>query len=300
MDIKKHIGHTITKLRKAQGITQRDLAKEIDYSPSTMSQLESGQFQVPIEVLNKLAKYFQVPVDTFFPGNNYSQAAFFLQKMEKQLSEMSRELQEQYLNIKQNYFYVSVTGNIGVGKKEITKYLATEFNGKAMHENDNKNLFLEQFYKNPSENGFMSQLFFLSENFYQQNQVKNLNENIFQGRTLWDNYNVFAKLFRQKKYITDAEFYILERFYKGAGDVVRVPDLIIYIDRPIDTLLKGINNPAAKKFIDANYLREIRRYYENWLDQFTQCKVQTFKFLDDIDLVEIKDFIKKFKSNSQR
>ncbi len=57
------IGCIITELRKDKKITQQELAKILNVSKSTVAHYEQGINSPSLDVLIKLAKYFEVPVD---------------------------------------------------------------------------------------------------------------------------------------------------------------------------------------------------------------------------------------------
>lgn len=53
----------LKELRKESNKTQKELADYLNIKQNTYSQYENGQRQVPIEVLLRLADYFEVSVD---------------------------------------------------------------------------------------------------------------------------------------------------------------------------------------------------------------------------------------------
>lgn len=63
-----YIGTRLRYLRKLDNITQLELANHIGISKSTVSMYENGQREPDFETLEKLADFFNVPMNTFFPG----------------------------------------------------------------------------------------------------------------------------------------------------------------------------------------------------------------------------------------
>jgi len=53
----------IRELREDRGLTQAQLAKEIGYSPNTLSQYETGVFEPNIDTIKKLCEFFGVTAD---------------------------------------------------------------------------------------------------------------------------------------------------------------------------------------------------------------------------------------------
>jgi len=69
-DIYKHIGEQIRELRtsfKGKGISQDDLASEFGTTANTISRWETATYKPSVMELEKLARFFAVPIAVFFP-----------------------------------------------------------------------------------------------------------------------------------------------------------------------------------------------------------------------------------------
>lgn len=69
-DLYQFIGNRIRKLRveRPEGaLSQEALARELEISPNTVSRWETGTYKPTPEDLDKLARYFKVPITIFFP-----------------------------------------------------------------------------------------------------------------------------------------------------------------------------------------------------------------------------------------
>ena len=62
-DLNIVFGRTLAELRKNAGLTQKQFAKIINVSESTLSHYEQGCTLPSIYILSTLADYFKVPVD---------------------------------------------------------------------------------------------------------------------------------------------------------------------------------------------------------------------------------------------
>ena len=60
------IGKCIAKCRKVKGLTQEQLAFEVDISRDHLSNIELGKHPVNIKTLYKLAQFFEVDMKYFF------------------------------------------------------------------------------------------------------------------------------------------------------------------------------------------------------------------------------------------
>jgi transcriptional regulator with XRE-family HTH domain len=69
-DIYKRIGEKIRDLRmsfKGKGISQEELAKEMQTTANTISRWETAAYKPSVRDLERLALLFKVPITVFFP-----------------------------------------------------------------------------------------------------------------------------------------------------------------------------------------------------------------------------------------
>ena len=69
MSIKGDLMNRIRELRKRNSITQKELAKHMKISDSTLSYWEMGKYEPDNEALMKLSRYFKVPIDYILDGD---------------------------------------------------------------------------------------------------------------------------------------------------------------------------------------------------------------------------------------
>lgn len=70
IDIYRTIGEKIRELRmafKGRGISQEALAAEMKTTPNTISRWETATYKPAISDLERLARFFGVPISVFFP-----------------------------------------------------------------------------------------------------------------------------------------------------------------------------------------------------------------------------------------
>lgn len=61
--IMKHIGKTIKAIREEKGLTQQQVAELVTMHRSNYSKVESGDRDLSIDAINKVAKYFGMTID---------------------------------------------------------------------------------------------------------------------------------------------------------------------------------------------------------------------------------------------
>ena len=64
--IKEQISTNITKYRKRENLSQKDLAKELQTKPSTVSSWEQGVSTPNVEMIVEMCKLFHISVDEMF------------------------------------------------------------------------------------------------------------------------------------------------------------------------------------------------------------------------------------------
>ena len=68
-DVNLVIGNNIKELRKANKLTQYELAEKLNYSNKAISRWESGEVIPDVQTLNKLCEIFNIPLSSIFEEN---------------------------------------------------------------------------------------------------------------------------------------------------------------------------------------------------------------------------------------
>ncbi len=84
------LGERIRELRKIKGISQLELAYDMDMSMNTISGIELGKISPKIETLRKIASKLDIEIGELF---NFSQTSAKNKVTRKKIEELSRELQ---------------------------------------------------------------------------------------------------------------------------------------------------------------------------------------------------------------
>ncbi|GHT74611.1 transcriptional regulator [Bacteroidia bacterium] len=103
MNLMETFGKKLLELRKQKGISQEQLAIDLNISQSSISNYESGATKPDTDILQKIAEYFKVPVAYFFSDekmffytteNNYGNSGYMLNSSFSTMSEKVIELYE--------------------------------------------------------------------------------------------------------------------------------------------------------------------------------------------------------------
>ena len=158
--------------------------------------------------------------------------------------------------------YVVVEGPIGVGKTSLARRLAKSFGSELVLEQGDENPFLERFYKNPRAAAFQTQLYFLCQRSRQLQDLRqaDLFERVRVADYLLDKDRLFARLT-----LDEEELGLYEQVYAKLAIDAPVPDLVVYLQAPVDVLLERI----ARRGIDYEQTIE-RRYLERLVEAYAR------------------------------
>jgi deoxyadenosine/deoxycytidine kinase len=178
--------------------------------------------------------------------------------------------------------HIAVEGPIGAGKTSLVDLLAKRFRGTRVLE-DVSNPFLDEFYKDKRGAAFRCQLFFLLSRYDQQKQLTQ--RDLFTELVLSDYSFPKDKIFA---YLTldDSELMIYNRLYDLLLDQVPKPDLVIYLQAGLDTLLKRIKKRgrAYEKAISPSYLQELSEAYSHYFYRYDETPLLVVN-TNEIDFV---------------
>jgi len=168
---------------------------------------------------------------------------------------------------------IVIEGPIGVGKTSLTRRLAKSLGAQLVLEQADENPFLERFYRNPKAAAFQAQLFFLFQRARQLEEVRqaDLFGAVRIADYLLDKDRLFARVT-----LDDSEYALYERVYERVVIDAPKPDLVVYLQAPVDVLVDRI----AKRGI--RYEQYIERAY---LDKLTQAYARFFHSYDESPLL---------------
>ncbi len=158
--------------------------------------------------------------------------------------------------------YIAIEGPIGVGKTSLARRLADELDGELVLEEAGSNPFLERFYRDPKRAALPAQLFFMFQRVGQLEQLAQAD--MFSNIRVSDFLMAKDRLFAQTTLDRD-ELALYDRVFENLDFRPPVPDLVVYLQAPVDTLLFRISRRGI------SYEQEIRRrYLERLTDAYSQ------------------------------
>lgn len=166
--------------------------------------------------------------------------------------------------------YIVVEGPIGVGKNKLVQALAQRLDAKMVR--DQENPFLPSFYQNMEKFAFQSQVFFLLSRFQQQQDISQ--RDLFSSNILCDYLFQKDRLFASLTLHT-AEFALYEKIYSLLKGTVSTPDVVIYLQANVDTLLHRIakrSNDLAL-LLPRSYLENVTQAYQTFFSHYALAPV---------------------------
>jgi deoxyadenosine/deoxycytidine kinase len=179
--------------------------------------------------------------------------------------------------------YIVVEGAIGAGKTSLATRLAQRLDATTLLEDASANPFLPLFYGDMRRHALPTQLFFL---FQRVQQLEGLRQrDLFGGPVVADfmlaKDPIFARLT-----LDDAEYALYSRIYEHVKPQAPAPDLVIYLQGSVDTLLQRVRrrgNPIEVA-IDDEYLRRLTEAYTGYFHGYSDSPLLIVNS-DRLDLV---------------
>ena len=156
--------------------------------------------------------------------------------------------------------YIVVEGPIGVGKTTLAQRLAATFKTDLILELASENPFLPRFYKDPQAAALPTQLHFL---FQRARQIESLRQtDMFRPARVTDFLIQKDRLFAEVTLNKD-ELQLYYQVYNHLTLEAPVPDLVIYLQASIDTLVKRVRERGIdyERNIEEGYLQRIANAY---------------------------------------
>lgn len=180
--------------------------------------------------------------------------------------------------------YIIVEGPIGVGKTSLARRLAVTFNSELLLERAEDNPFLERFYQHPRQAALPTQLSFLLQRVRQVGHLRQ--GDMFRGRLIGDFLLEKDRLFAQLT-LDDDELHLYEQVYDNLTVAAPRPDLVIYLQAPVEVLLERIKKRGIsyERLIESAYLQRLADAYAHFFYHYDRSPLLIVNAAD-IDWVE--------------
>ena len=178
--------------------------------------------------------------------------------------------------------YIAIEGPIGVGKTTLANKIAETFNYDAFLEQPSENPFLKNFYRNPSQSALATQLFFL---FQRMQQIQDLKQgSLFETVRVADFLIEKDRLFAEVT-LSNEEMDLYDKVYDHLTLDAPTPDLVIYLQAPIDVLKDRITKRGNinEQYLTLDYLEKLNDAYSRFFLDYNAAPLLIINAAD-IDL----------------
>lgn len=165
--------------------------------------------------------------------------------------------------------YVVVEGPIGAGKTSLARRLATSFGSDLVLEQPENNPFLERFYQDPRHGALPTQLFFL---FQRVQLVETMRQT-----DMFDQVRVSDFLLEKDRLfagvtLDEDEFKLYEHVYNKLSVDVPVPDLLIYLQAPVEVLMARVaqRGISYEQLIKREYMERLMEAYARFFHEYDE------------------------------
>jgi deoxyadenosine/deoxycytidine kinase len=182
--------------------------------------------------------------------------------------------------------FVLVAGNIGVGKTSLTDRLSSRLGWQAAYESVSDNPYLADFYADMPSWAFHLQVYFLGHRAEQHRRMVLSPMSAICDRSIYEDAHIFARALYQLGNMSERDYLAYRRLYPIVVDQLAAPDLLLYLEASVETLLARIRgrDRTIESGITADYLELLNSFYAEWMGDLDLCPVLTIP-ADRLDFV---------------
>ncbi len=194
--------------------------------------------------------------------------------------------------------FVAVAGNIGTGKTTLTHMLSRRFGWAPHFEAVTNNPYLADFYRDMDRWSFPLQVFFLNNRFKAHQTVISGTDSSIQDRSIYEDANIFARNLHEQGKMEERDYRNYLDLYQTMCQYLTPPDLVIYLRKSLPKLKAQISKRGRdfEKDIPDDYLVNLNRYYDDWLETYDLGK----KLIIESDDLDFKHKPEDFEGICQR
>ncbi len=185
--------------------------------------------------------------------------------------------------------HIAVAGNIGSGKTTLTELLAEHYGWTPQYEAVTNNPYLQDYYGDIRRWSFNMEVFFLKERFRNILEIEQSKKTIIQDRTIYEGVHVFVANNYKQGHLSDRDYQAYMELFGLMTDMVKYPDLMIYLRASIPHLVSNIQKRGRdyEQSIQIDYLKGLNDLYEDFIYNKYKGKVLTIE-VDDMDYLNNK------------
>lgn len=168
--------------------------------------------------------------------------------------------------------HVAIAGNIGAGKTTLTEMLSKHYRWIPQFEDVDQNPYLYDFYEDMPRWSFNLQIYFLNSRLNQLIEISQGTETVIQDRTIYEDAYIFAPNLHEMGLMSKRDFDNYFDFFQNLRQMIRPPDLMIYLQASVPTLVGQIQKRGREyeENIRLDYLKRLNDYYNKWIEGYKE------------------------------
>ena len=172
--------------------------------------------------------------------------------------------------MKNKKIFVAIAGNIGSGKSSLTRLLGKHYGWKTYFESVDNNPYLNDFYGDMKKWSFHLQIYFLSKRFNDHKKILDSKFSCVEDRSIYEDVEIFAKNLFDIENMSERDYKNYCELFSIMTTYLKPPDLLIYLDASIETLLKQIKKRGRdyEQSIPKTYLEQLSKLYDEWIKNY--------------------------------
>lgn len=184
--------------------------------------------------------------------------------------------------------YIAIAGIMGSGKTTAAKILRKELGFPLLEEKPQENPFLEDFYKDMKRWVLHNQLVFELMKLRQNIRAKTIlkRTSVIHDGPLEQN-KIYLKANRKFGTISQSEYKLIERLLHLYKPHIIQPDLLIFLDAPIELILQRVASRARiyEQQVPRDYIAALLAFQKQWIARHPRSK----KLIIPMDKFNLKE-----------
>ena len=166
--------------------------------------------------------------------------------------------------------HIGIAGNIGSGKTTLTTLLARHYGWTPKFESVTYNPYLADYYADIKRWSFALEMYFLQQPLHDVLEISKSNDVIIQDRTLFEGVHIFVANNYAQGNLTERDYNTYMDTFNVMMEVVKEPDLMIYLKSSIPHLVSQIQKRGRdyEQSISIEYLSGLNERYDKWISEY--------------------------------
>lgn len=189
-------------------------------------------------------------------------------------------------------FFVGIAGLIGAGKTTLAKALGAHLDLPVYFEPVDDNVYLADFYENPSKFAFATQIYLLNRRFQQHQEIIWRGGGAVQDRTIYEDA-VFAKTLVRQGLMDERDYQTYVELFKHMSNFMCRPNVIVFLDLSPASSMARINERSrdVESGIELSYLEALHDEYQLFIQDIARTvpviRVNWEEYRDASEMAEV-------------